>query len=130
MFPSDVESLKYGFIKTSKDEAQAPYTIILLGETGVGKTTFIELIASVLVGKRINLDDLDILDHTDELTNQTQTNSAPLYEFTSKNGIVVSDSICEHGSRRNGLLRFASSIRPVSPIRAIFSRTNSTRRVF
>lgn len=130
MFLSDVEFLKNGFIKTSKDEAKAPYTIILLGETGVGKTTFIELIASVLVGKRVNLDDLDILDHTDDLTNQTQTNSAHLYEFTSKNGVVVSASICEHGSRCNGPLRFASSTRPVFPIRAIFSRANSTRRVF
>jgi predicted GTPase len=96
VFLSDVESLKYGVIKTSKNEAKAPYNILLLGETHVGKSTFVELIASVLVGKRVNLDELDVLDCTDGLTNQTRTNSPHLYEFTSKNGMLVSATICEH----------------------------------
>ena len=97
MFPSDVESLKNGIIKTSKNEAKAPYNILLLGETGVGKSTFLGLIASVLAGKHINPYNPDVLDHTNNLTNQTQTNSVHLYELTSENGIVVSASICEHG---------------------------------
>ena len=92
VLPSDVESLKNGIIKTSKNEAKAPYNILLLGETGVGKSTFLELIASVLAGKHINPYNLDDLDHTNDLT----TNSVHLYELTSKNGIVVSASICEH----------------------------------
>ena len=92
MLPSDVESLRNGIIKTSKNEAKAPYNILLLGETGVGKSTFLELIASVLAGKHINPYNLDDLDHTNDLT----TNSVHLYELTSKNGIVVSASICEH----------------------------------
>ena len=94
---SDVESLKSGIIKTSKNEPKAVYTILLLGETGVGKTTFLELIASVLAGKSINLYDLEVLDHTNDLTNQN--NSVHLYEFTSKNGIIVSASICEYGEQ-------------------------------
>jgi len=97
VFLSDVESLKNGIIKTSRNEATAPYNILLLGEPGVGKSTFLELIASVLAGKHINPYNLDILDHTNDLTNQTPTNSAHLYEFTSKNGIVVSTSIYKHG---------------------------------
>ena len=96
MFLSDVESLKNGIIKTSNHEATTPYNILLLGETGVGKTTFLELIASVLTGKHINPYNLDVLNHTNDLTNQTPTNSAHLYEFTSKNGTVVSTSIYKH----------------------------------
>jgi Holliday junction resolvasome RuvABC ATP-dependent DNA helicase subunit len=94
---SDVESLKDVVIETPKDMAKTYYNILLLGETGVGKSTFIELIASVLIGKRINLCDLDILDHTNDLTNQSQTNSTHLYEITCENGIVVSTGIREHG---------------------------------
>ena len=97
MFPSDVESLKNGIIKTSKNEAKAPYNILLLGETGVGKTTFLELIAGVLAGKHLNSFDLDDLDRAIDLTNQTHTDSTHLFELRSKNGIVVSASICEHG---------------------------------
>lgn len=56
-----------------------------------------ELIASVLIGKHVNLCDLDVLDPTNDLTDESQTNSAHLYKLTSKNGIVVSARICEHG---------------------------------
>ena len=96
MLPSDVESLKNGIIKTSKNEAKAPYNILLLGETGVGKSTFLELIEGVLAGKHLNSFNLDLLDRANDLTNQTHTNSAHLYELSSKNGIVVSPGICEH----------------------------------
>ena len=97
MFPRDVDSLKNGIIKTSKNEAKAVYNIVLLGETGVGKSTFLELITSVLAGKRINPYNPDVVDHTIDLTNENQTDSAHLYELVSKNGIVVSANICEHG---------------------------------
>lgn len=85
---------------TSKHEAQAPYTILLVGETGVGKSSVLELIANVLAGNDIDHYNFDILDHTNELggpNNQSQTDSARLYEFTSKNGIVVSAGIHERG---------------------------------
>jgi hypothetical protein len=53
----------------------------------------LEFIANVLAGNDIDHCNFDILDRTNEQggsDNQSQTNSARLYEFTSKNGIVVS----------------------------------------
>jgi len=99
VFPSDVESLKQGIIKTSKNKTKVPYTIFLVGETGVGKSSVFELIANVLAGNDIGHYDLDILDRANEQggsNNQSQTNSARFYTLTSKNGIVVSVYYCEH----------------------------------
>jgi len=93
VFASDAESLKRGIIKTSKNKANKPYTILLVGETGVGKSSVLELIANVLIGNDIDHYDFNILDRTNEQggsDNQSQTNSARLYQFTSQNGIVVS----------------------------------------
>ena len=95
MIYSDVESLKKGIIKTVKNKARASYTILLVGETGVGKSSVLELIANVLMGN-VDRYDFDILDHTNEQggsDNQSQTNSARIYEITSKNGVMVSPSI-------------------------------------
>jgi putative ribosome biogenesis GTPase RsgA len=86
LFSSDVESLKKGIIKSSMNKARGPYTILLVGETGVGKSSFLELIANVLVGNESDHYDFGVLHHS----NQSPTNSARLYEFTSKNGVVVS----------------------------------------
>jgi septin family protein len=91
-FSSSVESLKKGIITTSKIKANAPYTILLVGEIGVGKTSFCELIANVVAGNDVDHYNFDILDQTNERggsNNQSQTNSARLYELTSKNGKVV-----------------------------------------
>ena len=99
-FSSNVESLKKGTIKTSRHKAKAPYTILLVGETGVGKSSVLELIANVLDGNDVDNYDFHILDHTNErggFNNQSQTNSTRLYELTSKNGIVVSVRCCECG---------------------------------
>jgi len=98
VFTSDVESLRKGVIKTSKNKA---YTILLVGETGVGKSSVLEFIANTLLGKDTDHYDLEFLDHTNEqggLSNQSQTNSARLYEFTSMNGIVVSSAIREYSA--------------------------------
>jgi len=95
---SDVESLKRAIVKTSKNKARAPYTILLVGETGVGKSSVLEFIANVFAGNDIDHYDFDVLDNTNERggsNSQSQTNSARLYEFTSKNGIVVSITIYE-----------------------------------
>jgi predicted GTPase len=80
---SDVESLRKGIIKTSS-KANAPYTILLVGETGVGKSSVLELFARVLAGKDIDHCDFDTLDSTP---------STRVYEFKSNNGIAVSASV-------------------------------------
>ena len=132
IFPSDVESLKKGIIKTSKNKVQADYTILLVGETGVGKSTILEFLANVLIGNNIDRYSFEILDRSNEQNgsgNQSQTNSARLYKFTSTNGIVVSAdtrivSIC------NLFPRFASSTHLGWPTLAVSSKTNSTRGAF
>ena len=94
---SDIVSLKQGIIKTVKTQAKAPLTILLLGETGVGKSSALELIANVLAGNDIDHYDFSILDHSNEQggsNNQSQTNMARIYELTSSNGIMVSTSVC------------------------------------
>ena len=97
---SDVESIRKAIVKTSKNKANTPYTILLIGETGVGKSSVLEFIANVFAGNDIDHYNFDVLDYTNEQggsNNQSQTNSAQLYELTSKNGIVVSMGIRECG---------------------------------
>ena len=99
LWASNVESLKQGIIKTFKHDVQAPYTILLVGETGVGKSSVLELIANVLHGNDVDHYDFHTLDHINEQggsNNQSQTKSPHLYELTSKNGIVVSVRNLEH----------------------------------
>ena len=89
-----------GIIRTRANPAKTSYTILLVGETGVGKSSFLELIANVLHGKDINHYDLDALDRTNEQSgskDKSQTNSVRLYQFTSTNGVVVSSGIYERG---------------------------------
>jgi len=98
-FYSDIESLKNGVINVSKNNAKAPYTILLVGEIGVGKSSVLELIANVLAGNDTDNYHFNILDRTNEQggpSNQSQTNSARIYELKSKNGIVVSTNISKH----------------------------------
>jgi predicted GTPase len=79
---------------------KAPYTLLLVGETGVGKSSVFELIANVFAGNGVDHYNFDILDQTNERggsNNQSQTNSARLYELTSKNGIVVSAGLHKRG---------------------------------
>ena len=97
---SDVESLKKGIIKTSKNKLQAPYTILLVGETGVGKSAALQFIANVLIGNDIDHYDFNTLDNSNERGghgSQSQTIQARLYEFKSNNGILVSITIFERG---------------------------------
>ena len=93
-------SLKQGIIKTAKNQAKAPYTILLLGEIGVGKSSALELIANVIAGNDVDHYDFNTLDHSNEQggsNNQSQTNLTRNYELTSSNGIVVSTNVCERG---------------------------------
>jgi len=78
---------------------KAPYTNLLVGETGVGKSSVLELIANVLAGNDTDNYNFAILDHTNEQdgpSNQSQTNSTRIYELKSKNGIKVSTKFSEH----------------------------------
>jgi septin family protein len=112
MFSSDVESLKRGIIKTSKNKVQADYTLLLVGETGVGKSTFLEFLANVLIGNNIDHYNFEILDLNNEQggsSSQSRTQSARLYQLTSNNGIVVSAGVLSIMSTCNLFPRFASS---------------------
>ena len=96
-FPSDVKSLKKGIIKTSRNKTQ--YTILLVGETGTGKSLLLEFIGNVLLGKAHDGYKFDIVDQDNEeggSSGQSQTNSARVYELTSANGILVSTGIWEY----------------------------------
>src|SRR5258706_814096 len=111
---SDVGSVKEGIIKTSKTRANRPYTILLVGETGVGKSSLLEYIANVLAGNEIGHYNFDILDRTNEQggsNGQSQTNTSRLYEFTSNNGTTASAGAFECGGYGvcNLFPRFASS---------------------
>ncbi|KAG8809632.1 hypothetical protein FRC17_003355 [Serendipita sp. 399] len=70
----------------------APYTILIVGETGVGKSSVLELIANVIAGNDIDHYDFGILDHTNEQGGSgkgSQTNEARFYQFKSRNGVTV-----------------------------------------
>ena len=127
-FFSDVDSLRNGIIRTSRNNAKAMYTIVLVGESGVGKTSVVEFIANVLAGN-----DLDhyILDHTNrkgDSANQSQTSEARLYELASKNDVVVSSGLLDVASRHNIFPRFAYSTSRDWSIIEIFNKPSSTRR--
>jgi predicted ATP-binding protein involved in virulence len=97
LLSSDVESLRKGKLK-SNNKAQGPYTILLVGETGVGKSSVLEFIANVLLGNDIDNYDFDILDHENEAggsDQESQTNSARHYTLCSNNGVEVSPSFAE-----------------------------------
>ena len=111
VFPSDVRSLKKGIIETSQNKGKAPYTILLLGENGVGKSSLVGFIANTLVGKGIDRYDFDVLDHTNEhdaSSKQRQTKEAPTHKLESQNGIVVSASVFECGESADRFRRSVS----------------------
>jgi ATP-dependent Clp protease ATP-binding subunit ClpA len=97
VYSSNVQSLRNGILKTSKN-VQVPYTILLVGETGVGKSSVLEFIANVLIGNSTDHYKFDILDYSNEQggsANQSQTNSARVYNLMSNNEVLVSASVYE-----------------------------------
>ncbi|KAJ7226853.1 hypothetical protein GGX14DRAFT_530807 [Mycena pura] len=84
-----IEDLRKGTIKTKRNKTAAPYTILLVGETGVGKSSVLQLFANVLAGNPAFKYDFSVLNHQNETSGSqasSQTNAAHLYEFVSKNG--------------------------------------------
>jgi len=86
-----LRSLKKGNITTSAPESLKEYTILLVGETGTGKTTLLSFFAHVLQGRA---PDKYELAHDQSIEagggeGQSHTQTAKLYEFKSENGIKV-----------------------------------------
>ncbi|KAJ7114280.1 hypothetical protein C8R44DRAFT_740427 [Mycena epipterygia] len=86
-----IEDLKKGIVQT-KDKSRSEYTILLVGETGTGKSALLAFIANVLAGNSLFKYDFTILDPDNERgvsQKENQTKYAKLYEFTSQNGIKI-----------------------------------------
>jgi ABC-type multidrug transport system ATPase subunit len=90
---SGVNFIKRGVVKTAKNKANAPYTILLVGETGGGKTSFLRFIANVLHGNDFDHYDLDILRRLPNRQGAVGQSTTTLYEITSVSGILVSSRV-------------------------------------
>jgi Cdc6-like AAA superfamily ATPase len=89
---SGVYFIERGIVKTAKNKANAPYTILLVGETGVGKTSFLKFIANVLHGNDFDHYDLDILRRL-PYKGVVGQSTTMIYEITSVSGISVSSRV-------------------------------------
>ena len=114
------------------NKANKSYTILLVGETGVGKSSVLEFIANVLAGNDINHYNFNILDQTNERggsNNQSQTNSTRLYELMSNNGMTVCPAFVNVIITPNLFPRSVSSTPLGWPTLTVSRKTSSTRRV-
>ncbi|THU98456.1 hypothetical protein K435DRAFT_795647 [Dendrothele bispora CBS 962.96] len=119
---NDIPSLRNGIIKTVKSTGKVEFTILVVGETGVGKSSVLEFIANVLAGNSISDYDFKIIDEANESDGSgkhSQTNSAKLYSFTSKNGVVL----------KAATTRSASSIPLDSVMQGVLSRMRDKRSI-
>ncbi|KAF9255391.1 hypothetical protein L218DRAFT_1008638 [Marasmius fiardii PR-910] len=82
--------LREGIINATNNKKD--FTILLVGETGVGKTSFLSLIGNIVAGRKTS-QYIDMHEGSNEVggpESQSQTDSAKLYEFKSpRNGFVV-----------------------------------------
>lgn len=87
---SDLASLMKGWVRTKENKAKT-FTVLLVGETGTGKTSVLSLIANVLAGNRTdNYQEWHDRGNEAGGTNKhSQTNSARLYVLRSTNGATV-----------------------------------------
>ncbi|PFH47907.1 hypothetical protein AMATHDRAFT_49934 [Amanita thiersii Skay4041] len=84
-----IESLSRGIIKSKHNATE--YIILLVGETGTGKTSLLSLLANTLAGRSPRDYNL-VHDSKNEAgggNKHSQTNAAKVYEFYSTNGIKV-----------------------------------------
>ncbi|KAK2459282.1 hypothetical protein APHAL10511_008703 [Amanita phalloides] len=83
-------NLGQGIIQTNKNRSKE-FTILLVGETGTGKTSFLSLLANVAVGHKPH-EFMNFHDDSIEAgggPKHSQINMAKAYEFTSINGIKI-----------------------------------------
>ncbi|KAK2467600.1 hypothetical protein APHAL10511_000455 [Amanita phalloides] len=87
---NDPNDLSKGIITTDKNKTNE-YTILLVGETGTGKTSLLSLFANILAGhgpdKYVPAHEED--NEAGGLKNRSQTIKAKLYEFVSNNEVKV-----------------------------------------
>ncbi|KAF8326954.1 hypothetical protein F5887DRAFT_968193 [Amanita rubescens] len=87
---NNAEALGKGIVATNKNKTKE-YTILLVGETGTGKTTLLSLFANVLAGRSPSEFKPGHIQGNEAggEENQSQTESAKIYELESQNGIKV-----------------------------------------
>ncbi|KAF9255382.1 hypothetical protein L218DRAFT_1081876 [Marasmius fiardii PR-910] len=84
-----LEDVRKGIIKTT--DGKKELTILLVGQTGVGKTALLSFIGNVLEGRKVD-QYIDMHETSFEMggsQSHSQTDAATLYEFKSQNGVVV-----------------------------------------
>ncbi|KAF5358822.1 hypothetical protein D9758_008561 [Tetrapyrgos nigripes] len=87
---NDILALSKGVVRTDRNKEKV-FTILLVGETGVGKTSVLSLLFNVLSGNRTE-NYMDFHDQGNEVEGSqrhSQTGSARLYEHTSVNGVTL-----------------------------------------
>lgn len=85
-----VELLAKGIVNFTRGKKSI--TILLVGETGTGRTSLLALLINVLAGRSLAEYDLQPYDLKNEMgvsDTQTQTIHAKLYEFYSVNGVKI-----------------------------------------
>ena len=106
VFPSDRNLLKHGTITTPKNNANASYTILLVGGTGVERSSLLKFIANVLLGNDVDHYDLDILNRPPNKGSAVGQTALPhLYEIMSVSGTLVSARVYNEVGRHNLLIK-------------------------
>ncbi|KAF8307720.1 hypothetical protein DL93DRAFT_2101084 [Clavulina sp. PMI_390] len=83
---NSVADLSKGRLATNPKKGRNAFTILIVGERGVGKTSVLNLLYNILVGNGPdNFKPMN--DYSNEGQLQGQTETAKAYDFTSKNGV-------------------------------------------
>ena len=94
-FPATSSSdlLRKGIVANRDCHGNEPLTILLVGATGSGKSSVIELLSNVFAGRSVDayeFQELDLSNETGGSETQSQTKWSRLYELKSRNGVKVS----------------------------------------
>jgi len=90
---SDIKPRRDAIINMARNKANAPHTILLVGGTGVGKSSLVEFIANTILSRHGCYCALASLDSANERRDPgmgTVTVSPHLYEIPSELGVLVS----------------------------------------